>query len=206
MLRTFSNLLIPFTLLLLFGSCQATMRGVIGLKKATKLSETEIVKTATDYKIPENSNFELDPRFHKFLQTFKDTSYQEIVKNHSQPLQALYFDKSGQLKSYHINCYTTGFPVLKWNLNTFVPATAAPIDSLFSLDTQLKFLKPLTGTNMPENIADYDYTVIVYWNKFWGRQSRRLVNEVQKNCSDTNGKKTLVLFVNNDNLSAKLWK
>ena len=87
-------------------------------------------------------------------------------------------------------------------MTTFPPGKQAPVDSLTPLDVQLKYLKPLSQT---VKIApdQYDYIVVVYWNRFIGRQSKRLIRFVQKNSKLETRKKIKIIYVNNDNLFAR---
>jgi hypothetical protein len=73
--------------------------------------------------------------------------FKEQIKNHYQPLQALYYNANGELSRFYVNCYAGGFPQLKWNrngiLNTFPPQHQAPVDSILSLKTLSNFLHPV---------------------------------------------------------------
>lgn len=55
-----------------------------------------------------------------------------------------------------------------------------PVDSLVPFETQLKYLKPLSNSKA-FSPKKFDYFVIVFWNRFMGRQSKRLVHFVQEN-------------------------
>jgi hypothetical protein len=189
---------------LLFGLTGCT--ALYGIKENTRVDEKTIVRYANQYNIPIADGYELDTSYFAFLLSHDKTLYREQINNHYQPLQALYFDKSGQLQSFQINCYAGGFPNLQWNRNgimtTFPPGKQAPVDSLTPLDVQLKYLKPLSQT---VKIApdQYDYIVVVYWNRFIGRQSKRLIRFVQKNSKLETRKKIKIIYVNNDNLFAR---
>ena len=104
-----------------------------------------------------------------------------------------------------MNCYTGGFPNLRWDRNeimsTFPPKEQAPIDSIVSLETQMQYLKRLSQTEQ-HFFESYDYVVIVYWNRFMGRQSKRLIRYVQDNVKLENNRKVKVIYVNTDNIFA----
>jgi len=177
--------------------------GMYGMKKTKTVDETNIARFAKKYNVPESDNYELDTAYFSYLFSLDTTKYKYQIKNHYQPLQALYYDNSGQLKSFQVNCYAGGFPNLNWDRNeimtTFPPKQQAPIDSIVPLETHLKYLKPLSQT---ENIQTdhYDYIVIVHWNRFMGRQSKRLIRFVQDNSKLATDDKVKIIYANNDNL------
>ena len=105
-----------------------------------------------------------------------------------------------------MNCYAGGFPNLNWNryeiMKTFPPKQQVPIDSLISLKTQMKFLKPLSqSSNL--SIDNFDYVVLVFWNRFMGIQSKRLIHFVQANSKLDKEKKVKIVYVNTDNIFFK---
>ncbi len=119
--------------------------------------------------------------------------------------KVLYYDKTGQLESFQINCYAGGFPNLDWKrdsiFETFPPQEQAPIDSILPLDLQKKYFQPLSQTNS-FSIEYYDYIVIVFWNRLMGRQSKRLIKYVQENIKLARNYKVKIIYVNTDNVFA----
>ena len=186
-------------------SCNPIMLGLYGMKKPKTLSESSIQHYCEKYNISSNENFELDTAYISFVSSLDTNKYRVQKKNHSQPLQALYYDKTGKLISFQNNCYAGGFPNLKWNRNgimaTFPPGQQAPIDSIFSLDLQLKYLKILDQTK-DYSFNNSDYIVIVYWSRFMGRQSKRFIHFVQENSKLGKGENVKILYVNTDNVFA----
>lgn len=198
------NYLAIITLLaaaLCFSSCTSIFMAAYGIKSPERIENKVLLKTAKKYGIPTSEIFLLDTAYYAYLETFDSTLYSDQINNHFQPLQALYYDKNGNLLSFHINCYAGGFPNLKWNRNgnfdTFLPKQQAPIDSILPLQVHLNYLQSLSGNVISIN-PDYDYYAIVYWNKFMGRQSRNLVRQVQENAKLTNDKKIKIMYVNSD--------
>ncbi len=189
----------------LFSSCTSTMLKIYGMKEIKEVDEKMIMESAKEYNIPLEDNFELDTSYYSFLHSFDSSLFKEQVKNHYQPLQALYFDKSRQLISFQINCYAGGTPNLAWDrdsiLNVFPPSQQAPLDNLLTLDTQMKYLRPLSKT-ADLTIGNYDYLVIIYWNRFMDRQSKRLINFIQQNSKLSTDAKVKIIYANNDNLYA----
>ena len=198
-------ILITLTFLLGLTSCSSIFTGLYGMKKTKTVDEKTIVRYTKIYNIPAVDSYELDTAYFSYLFLLDTTKYKTQIKNHYQPLQALYYDKSGRLTSFQVNCYAGGFPNLKWHRNeiltTFPPKQQAPIDSIVSLETQLKYLKLLSQTTKLINDS-YDYIVIVYWNRFMGRQSKRLIRFVQDNSKLETGKKVKIIYANTDNIFA----
>ncbi len=189
--------------LLTLTSCSKIMSSFYGLKVPRERSPEKIQHFADKYGIPTDKSFVLDTSYMTFL-VHPDTTQKVLIKNHLQPLQALYFDHSGQLVSYYINCNAGGFPNLKWNrnglLDTFVPTTQTPTDTLLTLSRQLDFVRTMDNKSPgPTDYSQNDYTVVIYWSIFMGRQSKRLIKSIITNCHLAKGKSIDLLFVNEDN-------
>ena len=187
-------------------SCTSIFTGIYGMKKMKNVDENTIARFAKKYNIPASDNYEIDTAYFSCLFSLDTTQFKQEIKNHYQPLQALYYDNSGELKSFQVNCYAGGFPNLKWDRNeimtTFPPKQQAPIDSIVPLETHLKYLKPLSQTEKIRPV-NYDYIVIVHWNRFMGRQSKRLIRFVQDNSILAIDTKMKIIYVNTDNLFAE---
>lgn len=191
---------------IVLSGCSSIMSGMYGIKKIEPVDKSTILKYCKKYKIPIEDSYELDTSYLSFLSSLDTFRFKDQIKNHYQPLQALYYNKLGQLQSFHINCFAGGFPNLNWNhddrFNNFPPNHQAPLDSILPLDTHLKYI----GQNFPLNVIkidSLDILVIVYWNKFMGRQSKRLIRFVQENKKLAVNKNVKIIYVNNDNLFAK---
>lgn len=161
-----------------------------GLKTPKKLSNLEVQNHAKFFKIDSFAYFN-DSLYHDFWANISDT---QAYKNHYQPLQIYYYENN-KLISYHINCFASGFPNLNWNktgnLNTFPPKTQAPIDSFLDLGTHLAF-----ANIRPQNA--YKYTVLIYWNRFMGRQTKVFLKAFKQNLL-LSPQPLQVYFINNDN-------
>ena len=193
------------TLVLGLTSCSSIIQGLYGIKNPKELNDQTIIRYSEKYNIPLIDNYKLDTAYLTFLSSLDSTNFKEQIKNHYQPLQVLYYDKTGQLESFQINCYAGGFPNLDWKrdsiFETFPPQKQAPIDSIFPLDIQIKHLQPLSQTNS-FSIEYYDYIVIVFWNRLMGRQSKRLIQYVQENIKLARDYKVKIIYVNTDNIFA----
>ncbi len=196
----------PLLLIGLFSlqSCSPIFNGIYGFKKLKTLTEDEIITTAVKFNIPLENCLVLDTNYKSLLKSFDTLTQAETVKNHYQPLQMLYFNKDKKLISFHANCYAGGFPNLKWDrtksFSTFPPQTVAPLDSLFGYSMILKYthkLKPM-AQNLNEQMVD-EYVVLVFWNRFLGRQSKRMIALLQQNAALAKDKNLKIIYINNDN-------
>lgn len=183
-------------------SCSPLLLKTYGLKTIKPLTSEEIIRQGKKYKIPVSEAYELDSTYYTFIKSLDTNRFNQVIKDHFQPLQAIYYDKIGQMCSFHINCYCGGFPNLKWNRNgnfdVFLPKQQAPIDSIFTLEKQLSFIQPLAHQDSL-NITPFDYVVVVHWNRYMGRQSKRLIEIVQNNARLTNRERVKIIYVNSDN-------
>jgi hypothetical protein len=180
-------------------------RTIIGIKKVKQVSEDDVIELGARLSIPIEDTYMLDTSYSTYIRKTAGRDERKI-KDHLQPLQAIYFGKENELiypLSWQINCYVPGFPNLKWNyngnMNQFPPASQAPLDSIFSAKKYLEFLRPVTGV-VPFNTIDYDYIIIVFWNRFLEKQSKGLIEAVKRNAALADSVKVRLLYVNNDNL------
>lgn len=187
----------------------STIKFIYGIQDTHSISDSSLNVYAGHFKIPLADNYSMDTSFATFIHSFDTTQFKYQIKNHYQPLQALYFDKTNHLVKYYINCYAGGFPTLKWNrngnLNIFLPKDQAPLDTLLTLDKQETFLKS-TKNSKPPDFSNYDYTVFIYWNLFMKRHSRHLIKSIRKNCTLAYNYSVKIVYVNNDNLFANFEK
>ena len=194
--------IIAFSCIYGLTGCSIMTTKLYGIKKVKAIDENTILHYSRKYDIPLADNYELDTSYINFLSSLNTTHYKSQIKNHYQPLQALYYNKLGELQSFQINCNAGGFPNLDWDRDSifdyFPPKRQAPLDRILPLKTQLKYLKPLSKTEKfsPDS---FDYVVVVYWSRFMGRQSKRLINFVQTNEKLSRHKKVKIIYVNNDN-------
>ncbi len=177
------------------------LKTLYGIKSIKSLDKQDILRLANKYNIPSIDCYILDPDYLNYLNSLDTINHKEHIKNHSQPLQALYYNKSGQMVSFHINCYAGGFPNLNWNPNkimqAFPPQTQAPLDSILSVVNHFNFLRPISGA-VKINNEKFDYLIFIYWNRFMGRQSKRLIQTIQKNSELSNPEKVRIIYINND--------
>jgi hypothetical protein len=116
----------------------------------------------------------------------------------------MFFDKNNNLVSYHVNCDIAGIPNLKWNysgnFNTFIPKSTTYCDPFVKFGSLSSFIKMPDERNI--NLSDFkknEYNVVVFWCRFMGRQSKRLVKFVYSYLKPNKNHTYNILFVNVDN-------
>jgi hypothetical protein len=213
--KRFIILLVALPVLISLTSCNSILCFIYGMKATKEYSPSEIQKIAGRYNIEPSGLFILQNSYNAYFDSIGvlygynpnscDTS--QVLKHHYQPLQVLFFDRSGNLVAFHNNCYCGGFPNLRWNRNgTFdsIPARAViPTDTLLELNTLAGFLKDLDG-NGPDlqRFEKSDYTIAVFWTTFMGRQSKRLIRVINDKYSDD--KNISILYINADSIFESL--
>jgi hypothetical protein len=194
-----ASFIFALVLVSLLTSCTSVFLGLYGMKKPKLLTNEQLKKEAYHQGIPLQQLYSIDTSYWSYLAKVDTAKHQE-VKNHSQPLQAMYFDANGQLFRYYVNCYAGGFPNLKWNrfggLNQFPPLPQAPEDSLLPFTQLAAFAKPLEEA---QDFIQSDTTIVVFWNRMMGRQSKRFIKLINRNAQLSNTPIQL-LFVNTDDL------
>lgn len=187
-------------------SCSPILLGVMGMKKPMRMTPEEILVQGEKYGIPRSDSYEMDSSYYAMIATIDTVRYKRDQKNLFQPLQVLYFDASGIMSSYSVNCSVGGFPNLRWNrygtFDQFPAAVSVELDTMTTLNDHLLHVNPLNNAPFPD-LRTYDYTVLVYWNRFSGRQSKRLVRVVKDNVRLAKDKKVMVIYVNTDNFWAQ---
>ncbi len=197
------KLVILGVFILSLGACSPIFNALYGIKNIKPMSDAKIITQAKEYKIPLEKVYQLDTSYTHYLKSFDSTAHAQTVKNHYQPLQIIYFDATNQMVSYYANCYAGGFPNLNWNrfdgFSSFPPKTLAPLDTLFSVNKLLSYQLKVGSTQDSTQQSNYDYLVLVYWNRFLGRQSKRMIKLVQDNLKLSQSNKIKVVYINNDN-------
>jgi hypothetical protein len=187
-------------------ACTPLILSTMGMKNPRIITEDEMYTYGRKWDMSIYYQQILLPTYVDEVQKL-DSLNPALAKNLLQPIQAMYFDSTGKLISYHINCYAGGYPNLNWNRNgnfdVFPAKTQAPCDSSITLSWILPHLKPL---ELPcVKIKDLNYTVVVFWSRWTGRQSRHLVEFVQKNLKlASKATRIQIMYVNTDEIFTKL--
>jgi len=187
-----------------FSSCSKIIMSMYGMKTVDFVDTEKIEYSADNYDIPKENSYKINASYLDYI-TNLDSTYNQEKKNHLQPLQALYFDNSGKLISYHINCYAGGFPNLKWNrnnaFNCFPPTTSPENDTLFDFTKLSKYFLKLDNTPYISS-KKTDYNIVIFWSIAMGRQSKRLIKLVKENAK-LSDKTVNIIFVNDDDIYLK---
>ena len=174
------------------------------------LSKEDLENFRKEFNLPKEKTFRLDTNYTRYLFSLDTTKYAVEIQNHYQPIQAAYYDKKGNLISFHTNCYASaGIPDghdFNWNQQNafgyFVPRTIAPIDSILPLSHHLSFIK--TFDNKPidtTGFSAFDYTIIIHWGKkLWPKDSKSLIKIVSENTALVDNKKLNIIYVNSDDI------
>lgn len=197
------NLLLRYSfyllILSLFDSCQSIMFSIYGIREPQRMSQENIVIKGKRYNINQEDIHIIDFSFFTFLDSINRNAINipiyDVIQNHCQPLQVMVFDSINRLCSYHTNCYAEGFPNLKWEgFDVFPPTTATPIDTIITFD----ILKAHISHSQDSIIKNQkNYTVIVFWTTFMGRQSKRLITLMQQKIPKDKAK---LIYINIDAL------
>lgn len=188
-----------FLLLVCFTSCSKVLLNIYGFSNPKFVTNIEMINIA--YGIDSNHTYKQKKGFNLFLDTLEKQGFSIAQNYYFQPLKVFYYEFDS-LKSIHVNCYAGGFPNLKWNkynlFETFPPISQFKPDTLLPLSKHLNFIEDMDG-NQPFLKNDVQYTVIVYWNYYTGRQAKRFIEIVNNNLKLVN-EEINILYINNDNL------
>lgn len=195
------------SILLSMTACTPLILSTMGMKKPRIITEDELYSYGRKWNMSLYYQQTLLPTYVDELEKI-DSVNPKLAKDLLQPIQAMYFDSSERLISYHINCNAGGYPNLNWNrfgnFDVFPAKTNAPCDSLVTLSWLLPFLNPVEYPCV--KIKDLDYTVVVFWSRFTGRQSRHLVEFVQENLKLASKETRIqIMYVNTDEVFTKLF-
>ena len=183
-------------------SCSGIIFGMYGMKKSKPVDEVTIARYAGKYNIPPADSYLMDTSFVSWLLAQDTSLFKWEIHNHYQPLQALYYNQEGELVSFQVNCYAGGFPNLQWERDSiftaFPPLEQTKVDSLLPLEKLLTFIRPV-GNSKPVDVKGLDYVVVVQWNRFMGRQSKRLIRIVLQNSLLAKEVNFKIIYVNTDN-------
>ena len=203
--KVLPNLVLKFSIcciILSFTGCMSIVQSIVGIKDAQLLSNEEIVKSSKKFKLDQQNNYRLDTLYLSYLLNLDTSRLKEQIKNHYQPLQALYFNANGDLVKFYINCYAGGFPQLKWNrdgmLDSFLPKDQAPTDTLINLKKLSTYLIPVSHETKAFSKDSSDYFIFIFWNKCTKRHSKRLIKNIRQNVSKAGNNKIRLTFVNYD--------
>lgn len=218
------------SILFLFSGCQLSYRVLLGVDTTPdwKLN-SETIQDAKKFHVPIESIYILDTASYRNailknlqsnLEVFKsdsssiDTvSIKKLYKVTNDDLQAtqIRFFNDGKAEIFKlVNCYIDPPIPMNWNIqgcfNSFPPKVS--IESLnthyYDLDFFLSHISNLDGDSVSfSELPKSDYYVIIFWNTFMKRPSRKLIKTINKYIDSNPEYKIFPIFVNNQN--ATIW-
>lgn len=196
-------------MLTLFSSCRSILGDIYGERDVSRLNEAMVENIISkDTILSNHQNYYLDSSFVNACYA-RFSGSRQLLHDFLQPMQALYFDSLGDLISWHLNCYAGGFPNLKWNRGnvfaTFPPKSQRPVTDSISLKALQPYLRKFDKLSNYKPAQPAALTIIVFWNYQMFKQSKRLIDLVEKNLK-LGGNKQMpkLVFVNTD-LMYKNW-
>ncbi|HSD15061.1 MAG TPA: hypothetical protein VLB74_10470, partial [Flavobacterium sp.] len=221
--------LVLFFLIAACYSCNLVKQSILGIDTTPEwLKGKEIVKEFDKKKIPNENRFVLDTASYRKalikyysqelktvdLSNAKDSVYKtklkKIIKDDSQPVQVRYFDSDYNQIFKVVNCYVDDPITMNWNINNCFDVFPPKIDfeDLNNDHKKLNFfldhIYTLEGKKSTvETLPKADYYVIVFWNSFFKRPSRKLIQTLKEYENKHKDKSTFIMYVNNQN--AEIW-
>ena len=221
-------LVLSFTFL--FSGCKLMYRTLLGVDTQPDLmSYKELDKKSKRYGVDQESNYylEVDDGYYQAVKDYQSENLRKLdtlrdsleiarlklnTKNDMQPVQLRYFDAKGEATFKMVNCYVDPPIPMNWNvegsLDQFPPKTPdipsinedinQPID-FFLPHIKNKEGEPLTKEQLP----DAYYYVILFWNSFFIRPSKKLIKQVKRYHKKHKVENVHVIYVNNHN--AHIW-
>lgn len=196
--------------------CSSVLPFFYGFKSFDKeYNKEQVFKTALSWGIPQDNLYFLKKEYLEYLEgealkygvslSSCDSSPSfQMIKNHSQPLQIMFFNNEGNLVTFLTNCYCGGFPNFKWNRNhclDSLPATqVTPLDTLFTFDKLITLIHDIDHQTPEFRISGgNEYSIVVFWETHFGRQSKRLIKQVERKYGGYKAEeKVEIFYVNSD--------
>lgn len=197
---------------------------ILGVDTTPEWQTNENIEQAfKNYEIPEINRFVLDTAVYSkkveaeiyrtldkmrsngvVIDSLMKSKFEESASDNLQPVQVRYFDSLGRPIFKLVNCYVENVFKMDWNVegafNNYPPFIEHEI--LNFKNAELSFFIPmlsrlngqkLTSSDLPKS----QYYVLVFFNDFFKRPSRKLIEQIQ--AIEKNRDRTFILFVNNNN-------
>jgi hypothetical protein len=203
-MRQYSRIILSLSFTCLLSGCSFVATKMTGLHEPVNKSELQIEQAMFRLRIPEDNTFILDTSFESYFRKVGKVQ-EQIAHDHLQPLQVSVYNAKGDFIFFHINCYASGFPNLKWNdkgqFDSIPPHGGVFPDTTMD---KVRHLSMILNFKIHQTVSDdfskYDYLFIVHWNIFWKRQSKRLVKFLEQYKAMHPDFNIKIIYVNNDNL------
>ena len=175
-------------------SCSA----IIGLKSPKVVYSSNIKSIENEYGVTDSYVAE-----HAYLKNISFIKDSALKQRHAQPLQALYYNAKGENIVAIVNCIVPGGLNLNWNFNNILSSFPPNYPDYKDSIHLSQILSACSIDPKKINFQDYDYTVLLFWNQYMGRQTKHFLKDFRENLSKTGTQKVLTLYINNDNFFAE---
>lgn len=207
-------------------SCRVAYRVILGVDSTPEFyTEEDLKKECKKFDIPLEQAWIMDTStyYHEIKKYYKSIfekidkqdsialkEIYRVAKDDSQPVQLRVFDREGVEIFKTVNCYLDPPIPMDWNsrgaFNQFPPKTE--IESLnqhhLNYDFFLNAAHPIDKTNTDNfGKVDPDYFVIVIWNTYMKRASRKLIKLIGEKFSNLE-QSIEFKYINNNN--ALIWQ
>jgi hypothetical protein len=170
----------------LLSSCGKIMMAVYGVHNYDGYTAQQVDKAARKYGVQPKDAFIMDSLYYQRFGFAKKADIKGKVKDLFQPLQLRIYDTNGKLLAQYANCNVPpGLFNLNWKvyLDTLPPNPkyVSTNDTLrkVNLQTEFEYARPMYEQTRIASPTS-KYYVVIYWSRFMGRQSKRLIKQVKK--------------------------
>jgi len=214
------------SILFLFSGCQLSYRVLLGIDTTPEWRlNSEIIQDAKKLHIPIESIYILDTASYRNTILKNLHSNLEVLKSDSTSVDSVSIKKlykvtnddlhATQIRFFNgeeaeifklVNCYIDPPIPMNWNVqgcfNSFPPKVL--IESLnthyYDLNFFLSHISNLKGDSVSfSELPKSDYYVIIFWNTFMKRPSRKLIKTINKYIDSYPEYKIVPIFINNQN-------
>jgi len=224
------NLLLALSITLLVSSCSLLYRGILGVDITPEWkSKEDIVKDSKKWKLDDSLVYILDTASYKnsiikelyanLNELKKDSSSLDtvlwkksvkIVNDDLQATQVRLFTSNGTEIFKLVNCYIDPPIPMNWNIDGCFDVFPPKIDeenlNIHNQDLNF-FLNNITKLNGDSvqiiDLPKSDYYMVVLWNSFYIKPSRKLIKTVKKYIKSNPEESITPIYINNHN--AQLW-
>lgn len=214
-----------------FSGCRILYRSILGVDMTPQwYSSEDIEKSADRYEMPFNQLYEMDTvsfskalriKYKGDLEPYKDkeetidsliiSQIKSCAKDDGQIVHVRFFSSDGKPIFKLVNCYVDPPIPMSWNIDScfnFFPPRSLEMNKNDD-DLELSFFLPHIKS-LDSNVVTLDslpkanYYVLVIWNDFMIKPSRKLIEEIREYSQKYSDKNMHVLYINNHNQT--LWR
>lgn len=167
-------------------SCSKVALGLMGVHSYDSYIIEDVKKASKKLRIRQEDSFITDSLYYQCLGFSKRADIKGMAKDMVQPLQVRVYDVNGKLLGQRANCNVPGFPNLRWNKYGYFDSLPPNLKYMvndtikaLTLQTEFEYMHPLFDNTRIASPTLKHY-VVIYWSRFMGRQSKRLIKQVKK--------------------------